>query len=182
MSSSGIVQWGGLAAITGGVLWVVKGVGILLTGEQLPLVFEAAMLLFALGLLGLHARLGGRASSLEKVGALVAYVSVVSAVVAIVAPLTPFIAVAGFGPLLGLVLLGIATLQTRIFPPPWSILPLVMGLGTPILILAGGGLLATINERLLEIPIVLVGLAWMLLGYSVLVVKSATVERPASVR
>jgi hypothetical protein len=49
------------------------------------------------------------------------------------------------------------------------------------LILAGG-LLATINERLLEIPIVLVGLAWMLLGYSVLVVKSATVEQPASVR
>src|SRR5215211_4565590 len=38
MSSSGIVQWGGLAAIAGGVLWVVKGVGILLTGEQLPLV------------------------------------------------------------------------------------------------------------------------------------------------
>ena len=181
MSSSGIVQWGGLAAIAGGVLWVVKGVGILLTGEQLPLVFEAAMLLFALGLLGLNARLGGRASSLEKAGALVAYVSVVSAVVGIVAPLTPFIAVAGFGPLLGLVLLGIATLQTRIFPPPWSILPLVMGLGTPILILAGG-LLATINERLLEIPIVLVGLAWMLLGYSVLVVKSATVEQPASVR
>src|ERR671911_1543137 len=56
MSSSGIVQWGGLAATTGGVLWVVKGVGILLTGEQRPLVFEAAMLLFALGLLGLHAR------------------------------------------------------------------------------------------------------------------------------
>jgi hypothetical protein len=68
MSSSGIVQWGGLAAITGGVLWVVKGVGILLTGEQLPLVFEAAMLLFALGLLGLHARLDGRASSFGKGG------------------------------------------------------------------------------------------------------------------
>ena len=47
--------------------------------------------------------------------------------------------------------------------------------------LAGGGL-ALVSERLLEIPIVLVGLAWMLLGYSVLVVKSATVQAPARVR
>jgi hypothetical protein len=45
------------------------------------------------------------------------------------------------------------------------------------LILAGGGL-ALISERLLEIPIALVGLAWMLLGYSVLVVKGATVKQP----
>lgn len=42
------------------------------------------------------------------------------------------------------------------------------------MILAGGGL-ALIGEKLLEIPIVLVGLAWMLLGYAVLVVKGATV-------
>jgi hypothetical protein len=42
--------------------------------------------------------------------------------------------------------------------------------------------LALISERLLEIPLVLVGLAWMLLGYSVLVVKGATVEAPVRVR
>jgi hypothetical protein len=49
-----------------------------------------------------------------------------------------------------------------------SILPLVMGLGAPLLILAGG-ILALINERLLEVPIVLV-------------VKSATVQPSARVR
>ncbi len=49
------------------------------------------------------------------------------------------------------------------------------------MILAGGGL-ALISERLLEIPIVLVGLAWMLLGYSVLVVKGAPVQEPVRVK
>ena len=49
------------------------------------------------------------------------------------------------------------------------------------MILAGGGL-ALMSERLLEIPIVLVGLAWMLLGYSVLAVEGTTVQAPARVR
>ncbi len=90
-------------------------------------------------------------------------------------------AAAGFGPFLGLVLLGSATLRASVFPLPWSALPLAMGLGGPLLILAGGGL-ALMSERLLEIPIVLIGLAWMLLGYSVLVVKGATVQAPIRVR
>jgi hypothetical protein len=35
---------------------------------------------------------------------------------------------------------------------------------------------------LLEIPLMLVGIAWMLLGYSILVVKAETVEAPVRVR
>jgi len=50
-------------------------------------------------------------------------------------------------------------------------------MGCPLLLLAGGGL-ALISERLLEIPIVLVGLAWMLVGYSVLAVECTTVQPP----
>jgi hypothetical protein len=182
VSSSTLIRWGGLAAMVGGLMWVVKGGGILLTGEQPPVVFDAALPLFAVGLLGLHARLGGRGGPLGKAGALVAYASLASAVIVLMRPLAPFVAAAGFGPLLGLVLLGSAALQARVFPPPWSALPLAMGLGGPLLILAGG-VLALISERLLEIPIVLVGLAWMVLGYSVLVVKgAATVQPPARVR
>jgi hypothetical protein len=49
------------------------------------------------------------------------------------------------------------------------------------LILLGGGL-ALISERFLEIPIVKVGLAWILLGYSVLAVKGVTVQAPVRVR
>jgi hypothetical protein len=181
MASSALIRLGGLAAIVGGFMWVVKGGAILLTGHQPPVVFEAAMPLFAVGLLGLYARLDGRGGALEKAGALVAYATLVSAAIVLVTPLDSFYAAAGFGPFLGLVLLGSATLRARVFRPPWSALPLATGLGGPLLILAGGAL-ALIGERLLEIPIVLVGLAWMLLGYSVLVVKGATVQAPVRVR
>lgn len=110
-----------------------------------------------------------------------AYAALAAAALVLVAPLPPFYAVAGFGPFLGLVLLGSVTLQAGIFSPPWSALPLATGLGGPLLVLAGGGL-ALMSERLLEIPIVLVGLAWMLLGYSVLAVEGATAQAPARVR
>jgi hypothetical protein len=170
---------GGLAAMVGGLMWIVKGGSILVTGQQPPVVFEAALPLFAVGLLGLHARLRGHGGPSGKAGVLVAYAALAAAALVLVAPLPPLYAVAGFGPFLGLVLMGSATLQARIFSPPWSALPLAMGLGGPLL--AGGGL-ALMNERLLEVPIVLVGLAWMLLGYSVLVVSGATVQAPARVR
>ena len=181
MASSALIRLGGLAAMVGGLMWVVKGGAILLTGQQPPVVFEAAMPLFAVGLVGLHARLEGRGGPLGKAGVLVAYTALASAAIVLMRPLAPFYAVAGFGPFLGLVLLGSATLQARVFPSPWSALPLAIGLGGPLLILAGGGL-ALISERLLEIPIVLVGLAWMLLGYSVLVVRGATVQAPVRLR
>jgi hypothetical protein len=35
MASSALIRLGGLAAIVGGLMWVVKGGAILLTGEQL---------------------------------------------------------------------------------------------------------------------------------------------------
>jgi hypothetical protein len=181
MTSSALIRIGGLAAIVGGLMWIVKGGSILITGQQPPVVFEAALPLFAVGLLGLHARLGGHGGPLGKAGVLVAYAALAAAALVLVAPLPPFYAVAGFGPFLGLVLLGSATLQAGIFSPPWSALPLATGLGGPLFVLAGGGL-ALMNERLLEIPIVLVGLAWMLLGYSVLVVSGATVQATARVR
>jgi hypothetical protein len=177
MASSALIRLGGVTAMAGGLMWVVKGGAILLTGQQPPVVFEAAMPLFAVGLLGLHARLDGRGGALGKAGVLVAYAALASAAIALMAPLAPFLAVAGFGPFVGLVLLGSATLEARVFLPPWSALPLAMGLGGPLLILAGGGL-AVISERLLEIPIVLVGLSWMLLGYLLLVVKGMAVQAP----
>ncbi len=176
MASSALVRLGGLAAMVGGLMWVVKGGAILLTSQQPPVVFESAMPLFAVGLLGLHARLDGRGGPLGKAGVLVAYAALASAAIVLMTPLAPFYAVAGFGPFLGLVLLGSATLKARVFPPPWSALPLAMGLGGPLLIVAGGGL-ALISERLLEIPIVLVGLAWMLLGYSVIQRIAMTLTR-----
>ncbi len=143
MSASGLARWGGLAAMMGGVMWVFKGCSIILTGEQPPVVFEAALPLLAAGLVGLHARLGGRGGGLGRTGLLLAYAALVSAIVVLVGStlgpagwvpneesvtlLTPFIVLAGFGPFVGLVLLGIATLRVKAMPAPFSALPLVMG-------------------------------------------------------
>src|SRR5215207_8305257 len=123
----------------GGAMWVVKGGAIMLTGEQPPVVFGAALPLFAVGLVGLHARLGERGGRLGKAGVLLAYGALASALVALggwtlapagwvpdedsVTPLTPLIILAGLGPFVGLVLLGIATLRAKAMPAPWSALP-----------------------------------------------------------
>ena len=196
MSASRLARWGGLAAMLGGVMWVFKSGAIMLTGEQPPVVFEAALPLFAAGLVGLHARLGGRGGRLGKTGLLLANAALASALVALVGLtlvpagwvpnedsvtlLTPFIVLAGFGPFVGLVLLGIVTLRVKAMPAPWSALPLVMGAGAVPLMLVGG-ILELVNERLFELPIVLLGFAWVLLGYSILVNKGATVEAPVRV-
>lgn len=181
MPSAMLVWLGGAAAATGGVMWIAKGSSILLTGFQPPLVFEAALPFFAVGLLGLGARLGGQGGPLQTVGSVVACVAAAAGVVAVPTGLAFLITVAGFGPFLGCVLLGGAILRARVFPPPWSALPLALGLGGPVLILAGGAL-ALLDERLLEIPIVVLGFAWLLLGYAILAVRASTVETPVRVR
>jgi hypothetical protein len=197
LSASGLARWGGLAAMLGGVMWVVKGGAIMLTGEQPPVLFGAALPLFAVGLVGLHARLGGRGGRLGKTGVLVAYAALASALVVLVGwtlapagwvpsedsvtPLTPFIVLAGLGPFVGLVLLGIATLRVKAMPAPWSALPLVMGAGAVPLMLVGG-ILELVSERLFELPIVLLGLAWVLLGYSVWSGRDKAIQQPARVR
>jgi hypothetical protein len=177
----------------GGVMWVGKGSAIMLTGEQPPVVFEVALPLFAVGLVGLHSRLGGRGGRLGRMGLLLAYVALASELVVVVlvdltlapvgwipnedsvTPLTPLIILAGFGPFLSLVLLGIATLRGKPMPAPWSALPLVMGASAVPLMLVGG-ILELVNERLFELPIVLLGFAWVLLGYSVWSEKDKVIE------
>lgn len=90
---------------------------------------------------------------------------------AITTILTPFFVLAGFGPLLALLLLGIAARRAHWSSEPWRTLPLVMAIGFPLLtaVMGAAGALPGLNpvlaERLIEIPVVLSGSAWMLLGY-----------------
>lgn len=60
-----------------------------------------------------------------------AYAALAAAVLVLVAPLPPLYAVAGFGPFLGSVLVGTATLRAGVFRLSWSALPLALGLGGP---------------------------------------------------
>lgn len=158
----------------GGAFWIVKGVAILLTGDQPRFLFEIAPIFFALGLIGLHTRLDGQGGSLATVGLGLAVTSGVLAIVGFVAtfPMTssedfsPLIFGSFLAHLIGLVILGIATRRTRALPGRWRVLPLVMGVSI-FPLLAVGGILESINERLLELPLVLIGLPWILLGYHI---------------
>ena len=175
-----LMRWAGPAGMLGGALWVVKGGGVILTGDQPP-TFEPALFLFGVGLLGLYARLDGRGGRVGRAGGVMACMAVASAMVTAIAalvapawmpdgegditPLTPAITLAGLGTFLGLSLLGIATLRAKVLSPGWNALPLAMGVSAVPLMLIGG-ILEVFSDRLFELPIVLLGLAWMMLGYA----------------
>ena len=185
--SSSLIRWSGLAAMLGGALWVVKG-GLIMAGVlDLGELLIVAQLLFAVGLIGLHSRLGGRGGRLERIGGFLAYVaaalSVVNAPYSVFfaqdGPQTPFpfnvtYATATLAIFIGLVLLGLAALRAEILPRRWRALPLTIGL----LALLPVWVLAFIH---LDLPVVVLGLAWMLLGYVLWSDKSEPVRRAASI-
>ena len=171
MSLPARVQLGAASAMLGGLFWIVKAGTILLIGEQPPFLFELAPILFAGGLLGLHARAGGKGGVVGNIGLGLAIVSGVAAVITLMTTspsagesFSPPIFITFLAELASLVFLGLAARRTRAIR--WSLLPLTLGTITFPLI-ALGGALATVNARLLEIPILLLGLAWVWLGYAI---------------
>jgi hypothetical protein len=168
------IRWSGLAALLGGAMWAVKGLWVLVTGDQPPLLFELPLVLFPFGLLGLHARLGGeggrRADAGRGVAAFALAAGTVAVVTGIVDPdldgVVPGVAIAGsaLGTVAGLLLLGGAARRSDRFPPRWRSLPLSMGIATPVLLTVVGGALAAVDERLLEVPLIVLAAAWIGLG------------------
>jgi hypothetical protein len=172
MTSSTLVRWGGMAAMLSGALLVVKGVAILVSDAD-PGFVPPATLLFALGMVGLHARLEGRGGPLGTIGVLLAWVVVVASVVSLIGLALPIpmpgepgasvllritYMVAFLGILVGLLMLGVAALRTGAMPAPRGAVPLAVGVlwfplqGVGFVIADGVGL-------------ILGGLAWALLGY-----------------
>ena len=75
----------------------------------------------------------------------------------------------------GLTFLGVATWRTGVLPPRWRILPLAIGLSALLPV----WVLALIH---LELPVVLLGFGWMLLGYVLWSVGRGPIRRTAPVR
>ncbi len=75
-----LTRWGGLAAMLSGILFVVKGAAILVSDAD-PSFVPPATLLFALGMVGLHARLQGSGGLLGTVGAVLAWVALAASAV-----------------------------------------------------------------------------------------------------
>lgn len=155
-----LIRIGGAAGLAGGLAWVIKGATILVVGEQPPLAFGLALPLFGLSLLGV-ALLTSRGTR-RTIAAGMAWLAVVAGVMALWSELfdsgwDQSIAVSSLGLLLGQLAL------SRSDSAP-AALTFWIGVAT-LPALAVGGALAAIDERLLEIPLVCVGLAWMLVGW-----------------
>ncbi len=184
---SGLVRWGAVAAMLGGAMWVVKGSLIMLGGPD-PDLFIPAQLFFALGLLGLHIKLAGRGGRLGRIGGFLSYAAIAlsmgnvpySVFFAEDGPQTPFpfnvtYFLAALAIFIGLVFLGIATSRAYALHGWWRTLPLIIGLAglLPIWVLA------FIH---LEVPVVVLGVGWMLIGYVLWAERGETFRRPVQLR
>lgn len=183
------IRWSGVTAMLGGAFLVVKGVVIILSDAD-PSFVPPATFLFALGMVGLHARLEGGGGVPGTIGVVLAWVAVVASVGNLIGlalpvpvpgdPDAPVLLeitymVAFLGILVGLVLLGIAALRARVMPPPWNAVPLAVGISW--FPLQGIGFVVSDG-----VGLILGGLAWMLLGYVLWIVKREPIRQPARVR
>lgn len=187
MASPNLIRLGGVAAMLGGAMWVVKG-GLIMLGGPDPDLFIPAQLFFALGLLGLHTRLAERGGRLGRIGGFLAYAAVALSMVntpysvffAEDGPQTPFpfnvtYFSASLAIFIGLVVLGVAVSRAGVLPGRWRTLPLILGLSALLPV----WILAFIH---LEVPVVVLGAAWMLLGYVLWSERGASARQPAHVR
>jgi hypothetical protein len=170
------------------VLLVAKGLAIVATDYD-PSLVPPATLLFALGMVGLHARLPGGGGLLGTVGVLLAWVALAASAVNLIglvlsvpAPADPdapallgiTYMVAFLGILIGLFVLGIAAFRARAAPAPWHAVPLAVG----VLWFPLQGIGFVISDG---VGLVLGGLAWAFLGY-VVWSRSATPTEQSSPR
>jgi hypothetical protein len=142
-----------------------------------------SLLFFPLGVVGLYALLDGPRSRLAFAGLVSVGCAELAALVAVIggflgppewAPntdtptvLSPFLAAAAFGTLLGLLLVGIVVRRTQALPGRWAVLPIFLAL-TLVPLIGMGIPLKAINPRLFELPTFLIGCEWMALGGAIM--------------
>ena len=178
MSSSDLIRWGGLAAMVGGVSWLVYGL-VSLAGANvqestpLDLFIVVGWLLQVVGMVGLHTL---QKENYGRIGRAGFYTFIVGAPVQALGLLlvlagsgtlgTLLTTLGGLGILVGLVLYGAATLQARVLPR-WCGIALIVALPATILLQEYGG--------------IVFGAVWVALGYMLWSQSEATSERPSRV-
>jgi len=154
---------GGLAAFLGGAAWTVKGVVILVVGDQPPLLFEMAPALFGMGLLGVASRTMPRSRRRTAATGLAA-AAVVAGLVALVSDrageFNPALVISSLA-----LLVGLCTLPRRGEWPAQLAWWIGVALVPAVLV---GGMLSEVDERLLEVPLTCLGVAWMTVGWALL--------------
>ena len=187
--SSTLIRWGGLAAILSGALLALKG-SLIIVSDADPSFVPPATLLFALGMVGLYIRLGGRGGLLGRIGLFLAWVAFAASAVNLLglaltipapgdpdAPLLLEVTymVALLGILTGLLVLSIDALRARVIPAPWSAVPLAVG----VLWFPLQGIGWVISDG---VGLILGGLAWVLLGYVLWSESTTSAQQPSRVR
>ena len=185
MTSSNIVRWGGLAAMIGGLFWVVWSLLGRVSFEAAGSPFADGLLLLAAlltlaGLAGLHALQGSNYGRIGRAGFYTTAVGLLLQALAalllllmgrdawevtlqwLVAPVGSLIV------LVGLVLYGAATLQARVLPP-WC------GLGLIVV----PPLAFYMHSKIFYGSLALFGVLWVALGY---VLWSRSGRQPSRVR
>ena len=173
----------------GGALLVAKGTLIVVSDTDLSLV-PPATLLFALGMVGLHARLEGRGGLLGIIGVFLVWVAVAASVVNLAGlalnisasrdPDAPILlqvtyTVAFLAIVIGLLALGIAASGAEVLSPPSRAVTLAVGvLWFP---LQGIGFAISYG-----VGHIVGGLAWVLLGHVLWSGSATPAEQPSRVR
>ncbi|EWT01390.1 hypothetical protein N865_08570 [Intrasporangium oryzae NRRL B-24470] len=188
---------GGLAAMVGGLFWALKAACLMIARFQPPVVYEVAPVFFPIAVIGLYGSLDGNRSRLARSGLTSAGIAELCALVSVlglflgpaewtptgdtVTVLTPFITLSALGSILGLLLVGIVVRRTASLPGGWKNFPMSVAISI-IPLIASSALMKDINERLFELPTLIIGLEWMVLG-AVMVRRLPSFARtPASAR
>ncbi len=179
MATSGLIRWGAVGLMLGGVMWVLLGflaaIGFLqaIPGREDVVLFVVALLFTAVGLVGLHTLQKGSYGRLGRVGFYIALGAVGARILGAVVFLAgssalEWISLVGTsGMLVGFVLYGVATVQARVLPRWYGVALIVcMPVSLPL------GVYGT----------VLFGLFLVALGYVLWLRREATTEQPSHVR
>jgi hypothetical protein len=175
MATSGLVRWGAIGFILGGVMWLVLGLsaafGYLqaIPGREDVVLFVVALVLTAAGLVGLNSLQRGDYGLLGQIGFYLALTAIAGRILAAVVFLAGSSALewislpCTLGMLVGLVLYGFATLRARVLPR-WYGLALLASMPVSLP-------LATYGTALF-------GLILVMLGYVLWLRKDITEQSP----
>ena len=175
MATSGLVRWGAVGLMLGGVMWLVLGLSAVfgylqaIPGREDVVLFVVALVLTAAGLVGLHSLQRGGYGLLGRVGFYIALAAIAGRILGAVVYLAgssalEWISLPGtLGMLVGLVLYGFATLRARVLPR-WYGLALLASMPVSLP-------LATYGTALF-------GLILVVLGYVLWLRKDTTEQSP----
>ncbi len=162
-----MVLLAGIAAFTAGAFWVAKGAAIIATGVQPPILFEAAPALMAVAVFGLAWQVPRSLRRRTALGvSTAAFLAAMPVLLQLIVPVPESVAGAGMATANVLVLVGLALVGLYLRRHRRVVLPIVLAIATVPAVMAGGFLMMLLGERALEIPIVILGVGWTMVGAS----------------